>query len=109
MWKRDDDAHCGMQCTGGTMEMVIEEVLNRGGSESFTKVISIVAAPEALRRLSPNYPSTFLLIASLNPMSNPCLIPLRFDLNVVTKYCKTDPSQIQPTAFELHKSKLASA
>ena len=47
---------------GGTMETVIEEVLNRGGSESFTKVISVVAAPEALRRLSPNYPSTRLPI-----------------------------------------------
>ena len=47
-----------LQCAGGTMETVIEEVLNRGGSESFTKVISVVAAPEALRRLSPNYPST---------------------------------------------------
>ena len=49
------DRRLGM--AGGTMETVIEEVLNRGGSESFTKVISIVAAPDALRRLSPNYPS----------------------------------------------------
>ena len=43
------------------MEMVIEEVLNRGGSESFTKVISVVAAPEALRRLSPQLPQCVLI------------------------------------------------
>ncbi|KAK9866540.1 hypothetical protein WJX84_005597 [Apatococcus fuscideae] len=55
-----------MLATGGTMETVIEEVLNRGGSESFTKVISVVAAPEALRRLSPNYPSLNVYAAMID-------------------------------------------
>ena len=45
-----------MLATGGSIMMAMEEVISRGVQPDLVRIISVVAAPPALRQLSENYP-----------------------------------------------------
>ena len=45
-----------MLATGGSIMMAMQEVISRGVQPDLVRIISVVAAPPALRQLSENYP-----------------------------------------------------
>ena len=45
-----------MLATGGSIMMAMQEITNRGVKPELIRIISVVAAPPALRQLSENYP-----------------------------------------------------
>ena len=55
-----------MLATGGSIMMAMEEITRRGVSAEFIRIISIVAAPPALRQLSENYPGLEIYTAIID-------------------------------------------
>jgi uracil phosphoribosyltransferase len=55
-----------MLATGGSIMLAMEEVTRRGVKPDFIRIISIVAAPPALRRLSENYPGLEIYTAMID-------------------------------------------
>ena len=55
-----------MLATGGSIMMAMKEVTNRGVSPELIRIISIVAAPPALRQLSENYPGLEIYTAIID-------------------------------------------
>jgi uracil phosphoribosyltransferase len=55
-----------MLATGGTLELALTEILKRGVDLNMTRVISVVAAPPALQRLSTNFPSLTIYSATID-------------------------------------------
>ncbi|KAK9813260.1 hypothetical protein WJX72_011584 [[Myrmecia] bisecta] len=59
-----------MLATGGTIVQVLDDILARGASADFVRVVSIVCAPTALQKLSEKYPGlkvyTAMIDAELN-------------------------------------------
>jgi uracil phosphoribosyltransferase len=46
-----------MLATGGSIMLAMKEITSRGGDSHFVRIISVVAAPPALQKLSQAYPS----------------------------------------------------
>lgn len=59
-----------MLATGGTMMMAMAELTRRGGDPALTRIISVVAAPPALEKLSLNYPSLNIYTATIDEQVN---------------------------------------
>lgn len=59
-----------MLATGGTMMMAMAELTRRGADPAFTRIISVVAAPPALKKLSLNYPSLNIYTATIDEQVN---------------------------------------
>jgi uracil phosphoribosyltransferase len=55
-----------MLATGGSIMLAMEEVTRRGVKPDLIRIISIVAAPPALRRLSENYPGLEIYTAMID-------------------------------------------
>jgi uracil phosphoribosyltransferase len=55
-----------MLATGGSIMMAMKEVTSRGVKPDFVRIISIVAAPPALRQLSENYPGLEIYTAMID-------------------------------------------
>jgi uracil phosphoribosyltransferase len=55
-----------MLATGGSIMMAMKEVTSRGVKPDFVRIISIVAAPPALRQLSENYPGLEVYTAMID-------------------------------------------
>lgn len=55
-----------MLATGGSIMMAMEEVTKRGVKPDLIRIISIVAAPPALRKLSENYPGLEIYTAMID-------------------------------------------
>jgi uracil phosphoribosyltransferase len=55
-----------MLATGGSIMLAMEEVTKRGVKPDLIRIISIVAAPPALRRLSENYPGLEIYTAMID-------------------------------------------
>lgn len=55
-----------MLATGGSILKALEEVTNRGGNLEFIRVISVVASPIALQKLSQAYPSLNIYTAMID-------------------------------------------
>ncbi|MEO1211259.1 MAG: uracil phosphoribosyltransferase [Cyanobacteria bacterium J06638_20] len=55
-----------MLATGGTMVTVMEELSKRGVSPEWVRVISVVAAPNALQRLGDRYPEVVIYSAAID-------------------------------------------
>ena len=55
-----------MLATGGTIGMVLDEVIRRGGDVRLTRVVGIVAAPPALKKLSERYPGLRVYVAMID-------------------------------------------
>lgn len=55
-----------MLATGGTMMRVMAEITRRGGDPALMRIISVVAAPQALQILSQNYPSLTVYTAMID-------------------------------------------
>ena len=48
------------------MEQVLQEIVNRGASPSFIKVVCIVCAPPALQRLNQSFPGVRVYTAMID-------------------------------------------
>jgi uracil phosphoribosyltransferase len=59
-----------MLATGNTMMLALEEITKRGGNPEFTRIISVVAAPLALQKLSVEYPSLQIYTAMIDEQVN---------------------------------------
>lgn len=59
-----------MLATGGTMMMAMAELTRRGADPALTRIISVVAAPPALEKLSLNYPSLNIYTATIDEQVN---------------------------------------
>ncbi|MCC0177435.1 uracil phosphoribosyltransferase [Waterburya agarophytonicola K14] len=55
-----------MLATGGSIMMAMKEIISRGVSPELIRIISIVAAPPALRQLSKNYPGLEIYTAIID-------------------------------------------
>ncbi|MGH2413022.1 MAG: uracil phosphoribosyltransferase, partial [Microcystaceae cyanobacterium] len=55
-----------MLATGGSIMTAMEEVTRRGVDPALMRVISVVAAPPALRKLGENYPSLNIYTAIID-------------------------------------------
>lgn len=55
-----------MLATGGSIETALDEVTQRGADPALMRIISIVAAPPALQRLSEKYPSLNIYTAIID-------------------------------------------
>ena len=55
-----------MLATGGSIMTAMAEIINRGGDPALMRVISVVAAPPALQRLSEKYPSLNIYTAIID-------------------------------------------
>jgi uracil phosphoribosyltransferase len=55
-----------MLATGGSIMMAMKEVTSRGVKPDFVRIVSIVAAPPALRQLSENYPGLEVYTAMID-------------------------------------------
>ena len=55
-----------MLATGGSIMMAMKEITSRGVSTELIRIISIVAAPPALRQLSENYPGLEIYTAIID-------------------------------------------
>ena len=59
-----------MLATGGTIMAVMSELQMRGADPALTRIISVVAAPPALQKLSVAYPSLIVYTASIDESVN---------------------------------------
>ncbi len=59
-----------MLATGGTIMAVMSELQKRGADPALTRIISVVAAPPALQKLSVAYPSLIIYTASIDESLN---------------------------------------
>ncbi len=59
-----------MLATGGTMIMVMEELIKRGVDPANVRIVSVVVAPPALQKLSANYPSLNIYTAIIDEEVN---------------------------------------
>jgi uracil phosphoribosyltransferase len=59
-----------MLATGGSMMKAMEEVTNRGADPALMRIISVVAAPPALRQLNEKYSDLILYTAIIDPGLN---------------------------------------
>eukprot|EP00877_Chromochloris_zofingiensis_P010572 jgi/Chrzof1/5769/Cz16g15060.t1 len=48
-----------MLATGGTMMQVLDDLLQRGANPSNIRVVAVVAAPPALKKMADLYPGTY--------------------------------------------------
>ncbi|NJK47707.1 uracil phosphoribosyltransferase [Candidatus Gracilibacteria bacterium] len=55
-----------MLATGGSIMLTMAEIINRGGDPALTQIVSVVAAPPALRLLSEKYPSLNIYTAIID-------------------------------------------
>lgn len=59
-----------MLATGETIMLTMEEIIKRGGNPDLTRIISVVASPPALQKLSANYPSLNIYTAMIDEQVN---------------------------------------
>jgi uracil phosphoribosyltransferase len=59
-----------MLATGGSIMMAMAELTKRGVDPALTRIISVVAAPPALQKLSTNYPSLTIYTAIIDENVN---------------------------------------
>jgi uracil phosphoribosyltransferase len=59
-----------MLATGGTIIATMQELTKRGIDPSLIRIISVVAAPPALKRLSAEYPSLMIYTATIDEIVN---------------------------------------
>lgn len=59
-----------MLATGGSMMLAMAELVKRGVDPALTRIISVVAAPPALQKLSANYPSLTIYTAMIDEIVN---------------------------------------
>ncbi len=59
-----------MLATGGTIMTAMTEITRRGADPALTRIISVVAAPPALEKLSLNYPSLNIYTATIDEQVN---------------------------------------
>ncbi|MBL1210388.1 uracil phosphoribosyltransferase [Geminocystis sp. GBBB08] len=59
-----------MLATGGSIMLAMNEIVKRGGNPDFIRIISVVAAPPALQKLSINYPSLNIYTAMIDEQIN---------------------------------------
>lgn len=59
-----------MLATGGTIVQVLEDIVSRGASPSNIRVVSVVAAPPALKKLSEKYPGLKVYTAIIDAEVN---------------------------------------
>ncbi|GAB4379260.1 MAG: uracil phosphoribosyltransferase [Elainellaceae cyanobacterium] len=59
-----------MLATGGTITTVMEELTKRGIDPAFVRIISVVAAPAALQKLSNAYPGLVVYTAAIDEILN---------------------------------------
>ncbi len=59
-----------MLATGGTIELALEEAIKRGAKPELIRIISVVAAPPALQKLSAGYPSLQIYSAMIDEEVN---------------------------------------
>jgi uracil phosphoribosyltransferase len=59
-----------MLATGGTIAATMKELVDRGIDPSLIRIISVVAAPPALQRLSVEYPSLNIYTATIDEVVN---------------------------------------
>lgn len=59
-----------MLATGGSILMAMEEITRRGGDPALIRIISVVAAPPALQKLSQAYPSLTIYTAIIDERLN---------------------------------------
>ena len=59
-----------MLATGGTIMAVMSELQKRGADPALTRIISVVASPPALQKLSVAYPSLVIYTASIDESVN---------------------------------------
>lgn len=55
-----------MLATGGSIAIAMEEIVKRGGDPALMRIVSVVAAPQALQQLSQNYPSLTVYTAIID-------------------------------------------
>ncbi len=55
-----------MLATGGSIMMAMKEIVSRGVQPEFIRIVSVVAAPPALRQLSENYPGLEIYTATID-------------------------------------------
>ena len=55
-----------MLATGGSIMMAMKEITSRGIDPELIRIVSIVAAPPALRQLSENYPGLEIYTAIID-------------------------------------------
>jgi uracil phosphoribosyltransferase len=55
-----------MLATGGSISMAMAEITGRGVDPTLIRLISVVAAPPALQKLSQNYPSLNIYTAIID-------------------------------------------
>jgi uracil phosphoribosyltransferase len=55
-----------MLATGGSMMTAMKEITKRGGDPALMRIISVVAAPQALQQLSQTYPSLTVYTAMID-------------------------------------------
>lgn len=59
-----------MLATGGTIMLTMEEIVRRRGNPDLTRIISVVAAPPALKKLGGSYPSLNIYTAMIDEEVN---------------------------------------
>lgn len=59
-----------MLATGGSMMLAMAELIKRGVDPALTRIISVVAAPPALQKLSASYPSLTIYTAMIDEIVN---------------------------------------
>ena len=59
-----------MLATGGSITLAMSELTKRGVDPAFTRIISVVAAPPALQKLSADYPSLTIYTAIIDETVN---------------------------------------
>jgi len=59
-----------MLATGGTMLATMQELTARGIDPNLIRIISVVAAPAALKRLSAEYPGLIIYTATIDEIVN---------------------------------------
>jgi uracil phosphoribosyltransferase len=59
-----------MLATGGTIVAVMEDITQRGIDSALVRIISVVAAPPALKKLGSAFPSTIVYSAGIDPELN---------------------------------------
>lgn len=59
-----------MLATGGTIMLTMEEIIKRGGNPDLTRIISVVAAPPALKKLGSHYPTLNIYTAMIDEEIN---------------------------------------
>ncbi len=59
-----------MMATGGTIELTLRELVNRGADPALIRIISVVVAPPALQKLAAQYPSLNIYTAAIDEELN---------------------------------------